>query len=76
MSDAVHEDDVLSSPHRPEQLLRLRTNQVRDDGEQCRDLGSTHHLPGSDAVAGRLESPRERLKQEFTFFEGLAFAHP
>ena len=26
-------------------------------------------------VAGRLETFREGLKQEFTFFEGLAFAH-
>jgi hypothetical protein len=60
---------------RPEQLLRLQVDHVREEGEQFRDFGTTHHHPGSDAVAGRLESLRERLKQDFTFFEGLAFAH-
>jgi hypothetical protein len=56
-------------------LLRLQLDHVREEGERSRDFGATHHHPGSDAVALRLEGLRERLKQDYSFFEGLAFAH-
>src|SRR5271166_7118801 len=39
-----------------------------------RILGATNTRPRSDTVAGRLDVFRERLKQRFSFFEGLAFA--
>ena len=59
----------------PRQLLRLKRDDVREEGERSRDLGATNTRPRSDTVAGRLDVFRERLKQRFSFFEGLAFAH-
>lgn len=63
---------VLNTPRR---LLRMQRNEVREEGERSRDLGATNTRPRSDTVAGRLDVFRERLKQRFSFFEGLAFAH-
>jgi hypothetical protein len=60
---------------RPEQLFRLQLNQVREEGERSRDFGTTHHRPGSDAVARRLDELRERLRRTYTFLDGLAFVH-
>jgi hypothetical protein len=59
----------------PGRLLRLERDRVREDGEHSRDFGATHDRPGSDTVTRRLDGLRERLKQKFSFFEGLAFAH-
>ena len=59
----------------PRQLLRLKRNDVQEEGERSRDFGATNTRPRSDTVAGRLDVFRERLKQRFSFFEGLAFAH-
>jgi hypothetical protein len=56
-------------------LLRLQRDHVREEWKRSRDFGTTHHRPGSDAVARRLDGLRERLKQKYAFFEGLAFAH-
>ena len=63
---------VLDTPRR---LLRLKRDDVREEGERSRDLGATNTRPRSDTVAGRLDIFRERLKQRFPFFEGLAFTH-
>jgi eukaryotic-like serine/threonine-protein kinase len=59
----------------PEQLLRLQRDHVREEGERSRDFGATHDRPGSEAVTRRLDGLRERLRPNYAFFEGLAFAH-
>jgi len=63
---------VLDTPRR---LLRLKRDDVQEEGERSRDYGATNTRPRSDTVAGRLDVFRERLKHRFPFFEGLAFAH-
>ena len=59
----------------PQRLLRMQRNKVREEEERSRDYGATNTHPRSDTVAGRLDIFRERLKQIFPFFEGLAFTH-
>jgi predicted Ser/Thr protein kinase len=57
------------------QLFRLQRDQVREEGERPRDFGAKHARPGSDTVIRRLDRLRERLKSNYSYFEGLAFAH-
>ena len=69
-----------SSQKRPRNLCHALLTCVREANlgratASTRILGATNTRPRSDTVAGRLDVFRERLKQRFPFFEGLAFTH-
>ncbi len=60
----------------PAIAVRLRPDGVDLEGERGRDLGETNqHFDPLARVRQRLDAFRQRLLEQFPYFEGEAFAH-
>jgi tRNA A-37 threonylcarbamoyl transferase component Bud32 len=57
-----------------QRLLRVRPDEVTDEGPKSRDFGKRVDHPEGDQVRQRLERFRERIRS-FAVFDGVAFRH-
>jgi hypothetical protein len=56
-------------------VLRLRPEEVVDEGEKPRDLGEEGAFPDQEPVRERLENFRQRLRARGIVPDGVAFRH-